>query len=567
MSMPVRATSAVLILVLLVSLLLAGRAWALEPDQIALVVNKNVPAGIKLAQHYAKVRNIPDGRIIELSLPPTEEISFDRYEHDVVPPIRQFLRDKDLDKKVTCLVTFHGVPFRVSGRNSSEQENQELETLREELGKLPDQIEPTVAALEKFVRTLDETFQPLAGIEIEQLDKRTDHAVQALGRISKSTPDVTIRKQVVAELTTAFRTLAGPAGTMERYAVEASGRDLPDAQEQQWGQVRQKLAQARAQMVQLAERRHDPEARAQLRQVVLDNFGLFQYGRLLAGQSDYLSSDSTQAALDNELALLWWPIYPRAKWQLNPLHYRLQGHPIAQPVLMVMRLDAPQAGQVGMMIAAGLQAEREGLRGRVVLDSRGLGTEDGKGRPNEYGVYDQTIRNLARLLEEKTDLALTVDDATNVLPARSVKDVALYCGWYSVRNYVPSMEFTPGAVGYHIASLEMVSLRDEKEKGWVRGLINDGITATLGPVGEPYLHSFPPADEFFPLLLTGELTLAEVWWKTNPLTSWMMCAIGDPLYNPYKNAPAIKAEDLPAPLAAALAGPATQPSPTTQQIP
>ena len=48
----------------------------------------------------------------------------------------------------------------------------------------------------------------------------------------------------------------------------------------------------------------------------------------------------------------------------------------------------------------------------------------------------------------------------------------------------------------------------------MRGLLIDGVVGTLGPVAEPYLQSFPTADEFFPLLLTGKLTLAEVYWRT-----------------------------------------------------
>src|SRR4029450_4734408 len=115
----------------------------------------------------------------------------------------------------------------------------------------------------------------------------------------------------------------------------------------------------------------------------------------------------------------------------------------------------------------------------------------------------------------------------------------------SLRKYVPGMIFNRGAVGFHIASSELVSLHPPTETGWVRGLMSDGVVAALGPVAEPYLHSFPPADEFFPLLMTGKLTLAEVYWTTTPLTSWMQACIGDPLYNPYRAIPSMKVEDLP----------------------
>jgi hypothetical protein len=128
---------------------------------------------------------------------------------------------------------------------------------------------------------------------------------------------------------------------------------------------------------------------------------------------------------------------------------------------------------------------------------------------------------------------------------------------------VPACEFKAGAVGYHIASYEMLSLRTDNEKGWVAGMLNDGIASTLGAVAEPYLSSMPPPDEFFPLLLTGKLTLAEVYWKTTPMTSWMMSFIGDPLYTPFKVNPQLKPEQLPPLLQRAFEGGSHAPPPTT----
>jgi hypothetical protein len=59
-------------------------------------------------------------------------------------------------------------------------------------------------------------------------------------------------------------------------------------------------------------------------------------------------------------------------------------------------------------------------------------------------------------------------------------------------------------------------------------------------VGEPYLHSFPPPDEFFSLLLTGRLPLLEVYFRTIPNLSWRQVMVGDPLYNPFRERPAFK---------------------------
>ncbi|MBN1589426.1 MAG: hypothetical protein JW888_07920, partial [Pirellulales bacterium] len=89
------------------------------------------------------------------------------------------------------------------------------------------------------------------------------------------------------------------------------------------------------------------------------------------------------------------------------------------------------------------------------------------------------------------------------------------------------------------------TLRKPGGTAWCNAMLEDGITATLGPVYEPYLTAFPKPDDFFPLLLTGKYTLAEAYYRTKPFDSWAMVLVGDPLYNPFKNHPALDEADLP----------------------
>ena len=70
-------------------------------------------------------------------------------------------------------------------------------------------------------------------------------------------------------------------------------------------------------------------------------------------------------------------------------------------------------------------------------------------------------------------------------------------------------------------------------------MLEKGVAATLGPVKEPYLQSFPLPDLFFPLLMTGQYPLIEVYYRTTPYLSWRQVLIGDPLYTPFKHRPAI----------------------------
>jgi hypothetical protein len=102
----------------------------------------------------------------------------------------------------------------------------------------------------------------------------------------------------------------------------------------------------------------------------------------------------------------------------------------------------------------------------------------------------------------------------------------------------------PGAVAYHIASSEAVSLRNPQAKFWCKNLLEKGAAATLGPVAEPYTIGFPKPAEFFGLLTTGQYTLVECYARTALLSSWMTVLVGDPLYNPFAAAPKLKPEQV-----------------------
>ncbi len=61
-------------------------------------------------------------------------------------------------------------------------------------------------------------------------------------------------------------------------------------------------------------------------------------------------------------------------------------------------------------------------------------------------------------------------------------------------------------------------------------MLDNGIAATVGPVGEPYVQSFPLPEIFFDVLAQGKLTLAESYLVSLPYLSWKQVLVGDPLY-------------------------------------
>ena len=112
----------------------ASPALALEPKDVWLVVNKNVPESRQVADHYIAKRGVPKDQVIELDLPKGEDISRADYDAKLVSPLRDAIKDhKD---KVKVLVTTYGVPLRVGQQQPNEDEKKALEKLRPELVEL-----------------------------------------------------------------------------------------------------------------------------------------------------------------------------------------------------------------------------------------------------------------------------------------------------------------------------------------------------------------------------------------------------------------------------------------------
>lgn len=531
---------------------------ALEPANLVLLTNKNVPESRKLAEFYAASRGVPDQRILEIDLPVGEEITFDTYENKVIPAVRQFLDTPDLQGKVTCLVTFYGLPLRIAARVNTAADTAEVAGLKKDLEATVSQIQAIVVQSEAMALTIDSKFVAAKDGTLAGLIARDTAARGVLARHAMSVADPAEFKALMDHVDSMLAPLIGVAPPLQHrlQGMAAYASRWTPAQKQEAEALRDQLLKMRAQFDNLQAHRGNADSRTKLRAFVKEQIGLIEYANLLAGMIEYFQTDATGAAFDSELALVRWNFYVRSRSVPNPLNFKRADTPLP-PILMTCRLDAPQPDTVKEFIRAGMKTETDGLTGEVVIDAGGHLSIDSNSP--SYAAFDRTLENLAEIVRTKTKLHLTLDQKRDVLARESVKEpIAIYCGWYALQNYTKPGQFTPGSVGYHVASFELTTLHTPSRQ-WVSGLLEDGIAGTLGAVAEPYLNAFPLPDEFFPLLFTGKLTLAEVYWKTNPMVSWQITMIGDPLYNPFKSHPVLSTEALPQPLQTALK-PTTRPA-------
>ena len=240
-----------------------------------------------------------------------------------------------------------------------------------------------------------------------------------------------------------------------------------------------------------------------------------------------ISGKETNASVDSELSMLLFQSYNLYRWQPNMLRGQVPG--LGFKTLMVSRLDGPDYKIIKDLIDKALKAEQTGLKGNAYIDSRGIVKKD------LYGYFDQSLRDLGQFIRSNTKMPVKTEQTGKLFEPGSCPQTAIYCGWYSLKKYVDAFDFVDGAVGFHIASFEAQKLRDPNSSTWCAAMLRDGITATLGSVNEPYLHSFPPPKEFFAELFRGTC-LVEAYYRTKPFNSWQLILIGDPLYRPFKNA-------------------------------
>jgi uncharacterized protein (TIGR03790 family) len=557
-------------LVLIVAVVCSGAASVraeLLPEEIAVVAARGSAQSEELAKYYAEKRGVPEGNICLVDLPRAEVCPRDQWTAAVRPAIRQWLDEHDGERKLRCLVTVWDVPLKI-GPASSDAALLKYRTFLEGerkarlelLTKIAEQLD-LIAADVKVTSSPAALGDAGAGgaakaegaagaaggaakTELSTRQAKLEEALQAAqARIGKLAGEK--RQQAAAQLQQ-LATLAGGARVLLQ-GIERQLNQPPDDPPQ----VRQQFDLLRGRASAFAEMKiildqlpagyhRDALALASLER----NGGLLATIAWLDEQLATVDKNETGASFDSELAVVRWDDgYELLRWQPNYLRASYDNSQLraAYPTLMVSRLDGPTFELAKGLVDKALAAEEAGLEGKAYIDGRGMAEADSApAPPGSFADYDRALVALAKALGERTTIETVVNTSPALFQAGECPDAALYCGWYSLGKYIDAFEWQIGAVGYHLASSEAATLRDAASQVWCKKMIEDGVTATIGPVYEPYLASFPRPEEFFGLLLTGDLTLAECYWRTSPFTSWMQTLIGDPLYRPFKNHKVVK---------------------------
>lgn len=525
---------------------------ALTPQEVLVVANGDSPQSLSLARTYMELRGIPRENGLTINTSTDYNISRENYEKQIRLPIKKYLLEHKLNNRIRCICLIYGVPVRIEpaplppdaqqmfeiytraaqtatarlavdrqllaaiGKSFPQTQPQDLKPAASLFGPLPPL--PSAASAD-FNKTLADVLRLLASKQVE------------VARIA----DPANRRIAMRQLMAVHLDVGGTQGLLN-FVTTAKPADAPDIEalqaqlmgmEQQWTQLQGQAFNSQVAQEELA---------------LADRMmGLPQLHALASSKAVRLGPSTTDAAVDSELALVWWDNrYNPGGWIPNTLNWRSDDKDLdlLPPTVMTSRIDGPSKADVLRLIKTSVAVQKTGLRGRFYIDAGGV-----------QPAYDEHLIRLAKAIKGQTRLPVVLDNQLAVFPPNSCPDAALYVGWCSNQKYVASCSWVDGAVGWHIASFEAQHLRDPNSRDWCPKMIQNGVAATIGAVNEPNLGAFPLPDEFFPLLLTGKFTVAECYWRTTPMASWRLTLIADPLYNPYQKNPQLDVKSLPKDLA------------------
>ena len=83
-------------------ILICNLVYALEPKEILVIANSEIPVSEHIAQYYCQQRAVPADNLIELPLgkKPVDSISRQDYDEKIVKPLREVLNNEKFAGKI-----------------------------------------------------------------------------------------------------------------------------------------------------------------------------------------------------------------------------------------------------------------------------------------------------------------------------------------------------------------------------------------------------------------------------------------------------------------------------------
>lgn len=147
--------------------------FALQADEILLIVNRNNPSSLKLAEYYRDKRQIPQANLLTVEMTDQEDCSREEYQQNLLEPLRNYLA-RQQETKIRCLLLFYGIPLRVAAPELLQQQWRKLEDLKHTRKQIDWQLDHRKLTQEQKQQRREKS-QQLAK-QIEQLSQKNQGA-------------------------------------------------------------------------------------------------------------------------------------------------------------------------------------------------------------------------------------------------------------------------------------------------------------------------------------------------------------------------------------------------------
>ncbi len=324
-------------IILGVFLLAAAPTWALQPGQVVVVVNAKVNESIALGRFYCKMRQVPEGNLVALSLPTGDDITPQEYDTLLVKPLRQALEERKLTDTVYCILTMRGVPFRVLERprdpNSqllldwyqgactrSALRMQEDMRLMETIAQQPPARATVLSDLYDRKQWFDApspTTAPAANVDAAAQDRfwaLAKNKLLEIHHMGAGDQSTLAHKQWLALAYDAF----GLEGLGEAIAMS------PSAENPSREDIESRLKNQAETIKVLINQPQTPKSLANLEKAFMAVKGAAGLNEQVAQQLSTQNIATSRAAVDSELALLFWGDHSYDGYLSNPLHWQMQ---------------------------------------------------------------------------------------------------------------------------------------------------------------------------------------------------------------------------------------------------
>ncbi|MFB0521002.1 MAG: TIGR03790 family protein [Desulfatiglandales bacterium] len=528
------------------SLIIASSVvFALSPGDLVIVFNLNMPESKAVADYYAKRRGVPTTNCVGVDVTVSERMLRSDFERRLIPPVLAVVERLKDEGRDPAILLVYGIPLGVKDPVGIKPDKTFMAFTE---GKVREYRDLAVQMIEELDHLIGENgstaaqpkrlTEPPSPEDVLKMAGDSLHRGMQYLKESQTSED---KKEKLLRVSSLLIRLAGTSPAAKAFVGKMLKEEEKDRGLSQGQELLKWNAILKSELLEGSFWGILPEKALETATTVRFIHGIVGELKFWDEVKRMYGEDKTSASVDSELTLMVAGPYQHAQWLPNPFHASYDHLPFIRRVraksLMVGRLDGPTPESAKRLVDDAVATERVGLRGVFYIDARGLTDSDATN--SLYSGYDQHLFNLYHILKDRSSMEVVIDKGPELFPVGACPQAALYCGWYSLGNYVDSFKWERGSIGFHVASAEASTLRARESNVWCKRMIEEGVAATLGPVEEPYLLSFPLPDHFFPLLMSGKAPLLEVYFRTTPYISWRQILIGDPLYIPFKKNPAL----------------------------